>query len=119
MHQQSSHNSLCIGVSSWLSAGFEPTSSHDEKPMQRELCDDCWGIAAPDRQPAQLDMLDMQPPKSRLAGRAPTSTSRQQSARTSLVRHFRGRFWFCSCCFCSLKSVSAMIAGEFQTYWQL
>ena len=113
--QQSSHNSLCIGFSSWLLVGSKPADNHNETPMHRELCDDCWGIAAPDRQPAQLERHP------RLAGRAPTpaptfsSTSSQQSCATWARRHFWGRFWFCSCCFCSLESVSAMIATEFKT----
>ena len=53
---QSLHNSLCIGVSSWLLVGSKPADNHDKKPMQRELCNDCWGIVVSVRQPVQLGL---------------------------------------------------------------
>jgi hypothetical protein len=110
--QQSSHNSLCIGVSSWLLVGSKPADNHNETPMHRELCDDCWGIDVPDRQPAQLER---QPAASearpRLAGRATTAapticstSARPLRATSPLLRCFWGRIWFCSCCFCLLDS---------------
>ncbi len=94
--QQSSHNSLCLGVSSWLLVGSKPADNHDEKPMQRELCDDCWGIVVSDRQPSQRE--GQPEPSRRCAGRARmlattcSPTSSQQSCATWACWHFWGRF---------------------------
>ncbi len=84
MPHQSSHNSICIGFSSWLLVGSKPADNHDEKPMQRELCGDCWGIVVSARHSAHVMHL--------------ASTSAKQSRATLARRHFWGRIWFCSCC---------------------
>ena len=51
------------------------------------------------------------------AGKTKANSKPKAKAKSAYSTAFWGQFWFCSCCFCLLESVSAMIAGEFQTYW--